>query len=68
MRASPEVTGAKRSSRASQAARASVISSRVRATKFHHMRTGASNGSPPISRARVSARADSASSSRPSPR
>ena len=50
MRPSREVTGPKRSrSSPCQAVRASAISSRVRATKFHHMRISDSNGVPPSS-------------------
>jgi hypothetical protein len=45
-----------------------VISSWLRATKFHHMDTGASNGSPPSSSARVGSVAATATSARPAPR
>src|SRR5262245_3366125 len=52
---SADVTGPKRApSRAAQADRASAISSRVRATKFHHMKISDSNGVPPSSMIRVS--------------
>ena len=45
-----------------------AISSRVRATKFHHIRMGSSNGSPPRSRTRAGSVADSSTWSRPRPR
>jgi predicted dehydrogenase len=47
---------------------ASDTSSRPRATKFHHMKTGSGNGTPPRSSALLGPAAASASSSRPSPR
>src|SRR5581483_4897044 len=67
IRPSPVSTGPKRPSPASQADRASTISSFVRATKFHHMRTGSGNGVPPMSRARAGPPPATSSPSSPPP-
>ena len=53
MRGRDEATVPKRSAAAIQSACARVISSWVRATKFHHISTGSSNGTPPTRTARV---------------
>src|SRR6185436_14731412 len=66
IRSSAESTAAKRSESVTQSALASAISSQVRATKFHHMRISAPNGSPPSSRILAGDSDDRASASWPS--
>ena len=53
MRGSDERTTPNRSSPADHWRRASETSSRLRATKFHHIKRGSGNGIPPSSRARA---------------
>ena len=68
IRSRVDCTRPKRPSSAAHCRRASDTSSRVRATKFHHMSTGSGKGTPPSSSARAGPSAPSAHSSRAMPR
>src|ERR1035441_1662572 len=68
MRANGEATRPNRSSPVAHARHASEISSWVRATKFHHMKSRSAIGTPPINIARLEPRDSKRHSARPAPK